>query len=366
MSIFLEIAKLVILEKTTNIKNASKEADVSGLTQFRGFLSSSLKRDTVLSAKKRDCLTALESKISELPTTEDDHDTLKQLKILVSMCITDTTDAAMEKEHSRGETEPALESLSILLQTIFDKLESLSLLNIARDNDPLNIFRFFAADYYAKRIVKAHMPSLVSTVISHPSVLPTVTFEAQQEALVEASLISFARDVAAINTADPDYHGVKKRMLLGLMLNLAFENDELAAAHPLLRGLVSPDSGLLKTCLKNARAEMTAEINLVALKHAVVVPLPLGSPLATAPPAGEEGERSRAAGDGSTAVPLIAVEELPPPPAASDAISIAALVKGGGTFPPANGAGGTGKKNKKGGAGVPAAASVEGAKSGMA
>lgn len=361
MSIFLEIAKLVILEKTTNIKNASKEADVSGLTQFRGFLSSSLKRDTVLSAKKRDCLTALESKISELPTTENDHETLKQLKILVSTCITDTTDAAMEKEHSRGETEPALESLSILLQTIFDKLESLSLLNIARDNDPLNIFRFFAADYYAKRIVKAHMPSLVRTVISHPSVLPTVIFEAQQEALVEASLINFAKDVAAINTADTDYHGVKKRMLLGLMLNLAFENDELAAAHLLLRGLVSPDSGLLKACLKNARAEIIAEPNLAALKHAIVVPLPLGSPLATAPPAGEEGERSRAAGDGSTAVPVIAVEELPPS-AASDAASIAALTRVG-TFPVANGgAGSSSKKKGKDGGVTVATVRVDGGK----
>lgn len=379
MSIFLEIAKLVILDKTADITKASESIDNSTITQLRSFLSTSIlstniSRDTALSAKKRGLILSLEEKIRELPAakngdgTLNDHESLKQLKSLLSTCITETTEAATVKEHGRGDTEPALESLSILLQNIFDKLESLSLLNIERDTDPLNIFRFFAADYYAKRIVKAHMPSLVTTVISHPSVLPTVTFEAQQEALVEASLVSFAKDVAAINKDAPDYHGVKKRMLLGLMLNLAFENDELAAEHPLLRGFVSPDNGLLKTCLKNARAEITMEPSLAALKHAIAVPLPLGSPPATAPPAGEEGGGLMRAGDGSAAMPLIAVEELPPPAAASDAASIAALVKGGsGTFPPAaNGAGGTGKKNKKGGAGTPAAISVEGAKLGMA
>ena len=141
MTIFLEVAKKIIIDKATAITTASRDADLSTFNYARNMVGQG--RNTELSAEKRLLIDRLLPKIRELVDGEDDGVTLHGLKELITNCLKEVAEASLKREHTRGDTERGLESLEALVQIIFDKLHSLHLLEVLHDETPLNSFRHY-------------------------------------------------------------------------------------------------------------------------------------------------------------------------------------------------------------------------------
>ena len=159
MTIFLEVAQEVIenIVKTTSAKSA--EADTSTGNTILTYVSSKFfhtgfaGRDQELGKEKRTRIELLLPSILEIAPDSDDKATLDQLIALIKACKKDTEIATKTRKQGNGMTEGALDKLVLILQDIYSKLDSLKLLNIPHDTDPLNSFRYYVALYYGKKIV---------------------------------------------------------------------------------------------------------------------------------------------------------------------------------------------------------------------
>ena len=258
MTIFLDVAKIIIRDKIKAIQTASKESDASIFQTT--LMRAQLGRDLGVSAAKRERLDSLSTQIASISDQTNDADTLTLLKQMVQDSLITVKEVASAAGYLRGNTESELERLCTILDTIYRALGILDICNIHRDTDPLNIFRYYAAIYFARKIVINESPTTVDVIKAHVKILSTTPFFSAQENLVITTLKECTRDVSALSSSHEGYTLSKKQFVLASIETLRRANERLISATlgraSFFATVLSPDDGILLECMDHAQLKI--------------------------------------------------------------------------------------------------------------
>jgi hypothetical protein len=296
MTIFGEVARKVIHERVRAACTASADADISTSTTF--FAQIGFARDLTLSKAKRELM--IEKLLPDIdkPTNSVDDDTVcKHFQTLIRNCKNETLNKANSNpiKFGKGTTEPALDKLIMILQTIFDKLTDLNLLNIPNDQDPLNNFRYYVALYYAKKIAADSEAGSWDINLAKK-----IDLTRAQETLIVRALTTCTKNINKIDgdkklldqllekepSSQEDLeHKEMRRSQIALSVSWLQQNnnDVCQRFTPSTPGLAyfDPNDGILTRCLDEAVAaigELDCAPKPVFPEQNQTIPLRVGSP----------------------------------------------------------------------------------------
>ena len=184
MSIFLSIIQRVLIPKIDELCVKSESADYSWFNKL--LVTTNLGgRDLEVSARKRHHLNELKNSLQELQDTQpiSDADTLQSIKTLIETCYTNLNGARQteRKSYPESSSDQMLWMLPNLIEHIYQKLETLDVLNKQQTDDPLDIFEYYIAYYCATKIVNKRYQSLLEYGLSHPFIANTGLIAAKKE-----------------------------------------------------------------------------------------------------------------------------------------------------------------------------------------
>ncbi len=250
MTIFLEISKQLLLRKLRSSCDESTTADQSTINHFRSLFNAG--RDTTLSAAKR---VQIESLISKIESYEDEHQkddaSLKALIDFLKGCLKEIETA--RAGHPIGKTEPILERLQVFLQSAFDRLRELNLLNTPHDEDPLNTFRFHQAYYCIEKKYSEYEMGMLEQLTKE------VEFRAKQEILLVEAFRRCIKYLEAKSPQHPLYAEAKLDHIFLHIIELQQHNKQLCADYSLFGVLLSDDK--LNRCLDRALIEIIEDMD---------------------------------------------------------------------------------------------------------
>ena len=266
MTIFDEVAQAIIHKAVKAMSAASNAADISFKTQV--FSQIGFQRNVTLSKIKRNLIEeGLLSRVTVPTDRINDSERREQLEGMIRHCKTQTLSAAAQHGLARGDTEDALDALIILLQTIFDKLDSLHLLNTPHDKDPLNSTRYHMALYFALKLdAKRYISSL------DPSLAKGLELAVEEEKLVTNSLADCTALIKKMDedkmqlaqfldpqhpkTEDLEYQERRRISILLFISKLQQETRDLYQKYSTWLDLFNPIDNILTKCLEKAVEEI--------------------------------------------------------------------------------------------------------------
>ena len=267
MTVFREVARKVINDIVHATSEASSLADTSTTTKFFNLVG--LPRDLALSKIKRDLIVSLLPEVDTLVNekgSSNDSAMCARLQILITKCKTDAATAATVSRQNSGSTELALDSLIILLQSIFDKLAELKLLDIPHDDDSLNIWRYYVALYYAQKIAANRDPSLWGHIVAYPNLASKIELTEKQDALLIESFKTCTNDISIIDKFAPKkddldyakYQEMRRSHVYLSVYKLQQENKEICDAYTptALLAFLDPNDRILVKCLETTIEEL--------------------------------------------------------------------------------------------------------------
>ena len=266
MSIFSEIARLIISEKLKAIHDASEEADKSFATSLRAVLSAviepilatDLKRSLVLSAEKRQEVINLGEEIQlSIQRGVEDFELIKALKKSIEACRQKVQLLTTAKDKRSGETETCLDLLVVVLQSTFDRLNHLELLDTPYDATPLNSIRYAIGLYFA--LQSSHEKD--KSYLEHAADMIRTsreTFAEQQIKILVAALTKCNALTAALVTEPALFQSTVIDLIKGLIydnnkLDIKYNQHFLSGA-----GSVGTDSVLFEQCFQGAIEEISS------------------------------------------------------------------------------------------------------------
>ncbi|WP_019215821.1 VOC family protein [Legionella tunisiensis] len=205
MTIFLQVAKIILARRIKQIRNDSVSTD-SGLTnQVISLLSLGFfGRDKELSATKQDLDDDLLSELHAVSDGENDEATLEILKGLITACKESAKLASSEKGYDEGTSGPALQAVITLLDDIYKKLEAaekegVKLLDIPDDHTPLNAYRYQTIRYLAQKVEDAGNKTLLSKLLQNPQISSCYKLAEEKEKLLIANLKQCEENIGELN-----------------------------------------------------------------------------------------------------------------------------------------------------------------------
>ncbi|KTC86941.1 hypothetical protein [Legionella brunensis] len=273
MTIFLDIAKPYMIEMIKEIRDKSVSADKSTTNALLGWIS--LGRDEELSKAKRDLADRLLIDLDSLKDQKDDAATYESLKKLVNDCKVAAAKKSKEKNYDEGKFGPRMLRALQLLDNLFNKIKEAKLLDISHDEEPLNLFRYYAACYYAQKINDAHRISGISKLAQNPKLTTFSQLSESKEQAIIKTLAECELDLGTLDTQHVDYEETKKKRVLEWLDKLERANKKLCEEHgstvsiPITFALFStinialptlqPDSGFLEECIQKAKKSIDPE-----------------------------------------------------------------------------------------------------------
>ena len=185
MSIFLEIIQLLLVPKIDELHNSSQAADESYLNLGRTLLGYG--RNIKVSQSKREQLILFKRSLMDLKDAEtvSDQDMLRSIKALTDKCLVNLREArSTELFFPESSTDQIIRSFLSLAEEIYAKLDQIKVLNIKHTEDPLTIFQYHIAYYFAKKIMDCTYPNIVEQIIAHPLVAQTGKLTANKEQFI--------------------------------------------------------------------------------------------------------------------------------------------------------------------------------------
>ncbi|WED42785.1 hypothetical protein [Legionella cardiaca] len=273
MTVFLDIVKPYIVEMIKDIRDKSVSADNSTSNTILGWMS--LGRDDELSKAKRDLADKLLIALDKFANEDSDKLTYENLRALLIKCKSDAAQKAKEKNYDEGKFGPRMKRTIDLLDNLFAKFTEVKLLDIPHDDEPLNVFRYYAASYYAQKIHDGHRISGVSKLAQNPKLTTFSALSDSKEKLIIKTLNECESDLTTLDEKHVDIKENKKKRVLEWLDKLERANYELCTMHgstisiPITFAFFStinialptlhPDSGFLEECIKKAKNEIDPE-----------------------------------------------------------------------------------------------------------
>lgn len=280
MTIFLDIAKLYLTAAIKKIKDDSTYADNSASNKFFNWLN--FGRDKELSMVKRSVADKLLIHLEQISDDKTDEKTLEQLKKLLSESKDDAAEASHKKNYNEGHFGSAIDNVTLVLEKLFKRIKKANLLNIPHDNEPLNIFRYYIATYYAQKIEDIDKMTMVQKLMQNPKLTSFYELSENKEELVTQTLAACEKDLQTLDAEHRQYKVTKKFRVLEWLDRLGRANDELCkqySAHfhiPVYLAFTSiniqlpslhPNGGFLELCMHNARQAIDSTYSASKIMH---------------------------------------------------------------------------------------------------
>lgn len=205
MTIFLQVAKIILARRIKQIRNDSVTAD-SGLPNrvitfcSFGFFG----RDKELSSTKQDLDDALLSQLDVVQDGVNDKATLESLKQLINSCKDSAGEASRTKGYDEGTSGPAMQTVITLLDDIYKKLDTtekeggVKLLDVVGNGTPLSVYRYLTTRYLAQKIEDASNQSLLEKLIQNPQISSCHQLAEEKEKLLKANLKECEQEIAKL------------------------------------------------------------------------------------------------------------------------------------------------------------------------
>lgn len=257
MTIFLKIVKEILHVKIFAIRDMSLNADGSLLNQGLTLVGEG--RDLELSSAKRELLeNTLLLKISGLVGSDNDMTNLGQLQALIIACRREAKSKSVDKGYDEGASGPAIQKLVDLLQSIFDKLAELKVLNTPHEGDPLHVFHYFLASYCAQKIAADHDLGFIVRLAKNPLVSTSRKLAKEKNDLVLAAIDECSTDLNCLDPKNPGYPAAREKTILTCIDKLRRDNRTLCVDNAKFFGVFfQPSLGVLEECMAKAVTDIT-------------------------------------------------------------------------------------------------------------
>ncbi len=258
MTIFLAVCKETLQREIRRLCTASKAADNSIKNKVLSFAG--LGRDQELSNTKQQLAnTTLWAQIMALEDQDTDKLTLDKLSQMIDECRRAAAQSAQQKGLGEGSFRDKMMRIQDLLKSFFEKLEQQKLLDISVDNDPLNVFRYYAAAYFAIKTEEAEHVTTLQRAAQNPAVSSAKKIADEKTQLIQTALDECIETLGTLNNRSPNYETVRKRLVLQQVHLLIQANRELCDSSPQMElgvWTVKASYGLLDALMSKAREDI--------------------------------------------------------------------------------------------------------------
>ncbi|KTD19837.1 hypothetical protein [Legionella londiniensis] len=256
MTIFLDIAKTIIVEEVNTIIKNSLDQDQSvmnlSLTTF------GLGRNPELSNTKRTLLEVLKKEIESIHD-KNDATALQTIKKCIENTLKQAKEESTKKGYNGGNTGFALLLMIQSIDTIYKTLEEQELLNIPHDNQPLNVFYFFAALYIAKKISEKNTTGVVKSLVSNPNISRVNELAHLKESLLWEKIKSCKKELNTLDKKHEEYDLNVRKCVLRSIEELLKSNQQFCYEKKSL--FYKPGLGLLYELMSQASKIIKSAMN---------------------------------------------------------------------------------------------------------
>lgn len=270
MTIFLHIVKIFLKERIKKTRDHSVAADRTFQNITLGFIG--LGRNPALAKSKRDLADELLVTLEGTQGRENDEENVKLLRILLTKCKDEAAEKSREKKYDEGSFGPAMDNILLFLEKIHSKFEKYNLLNIPHDEEPLNIFRYYAGMYYTKKIDDELNVSTIGSLARNPKLTCFFELTQEKENLILITLEACEKDLDTLDQKHEHYQLTKKARVCESLDRLERHNKELCKKYSLSSDIpvslslfsslnfrlptLCPTEGFLEECILNAKHDI--------------------------------------------------------------------------------------------------------------
>ena len=198
-------------------------------------------RDTKLSLDKRERLQGLIAQLKQYVSDKSDADALADIKALITQCKTDAAKLATDKQFDEGRTGTVLAAALLMVQSFYDKLNTLQLLDICKDDaQAFSVFQYYIAVYCSHMVIALHNLGKIGQFAEHPQLSCLHALNQQKEEAISTALSHCQRDCDLLDSTHEGYpRAVIRQVLFNiealLRHDLALCNAQSMALNALLR-----------------------------------------------------------------------------------------------------------------------------------
>lgn len=266
MSIFVEIVRHFLVQTIMTTQADSLNADNMPTNAF--FTSIGLGRDLGVSEKKRTQLDLLLPLIQQFTPTKNDKGSLVQLSTLLLDCKNSLLKMGAQQGFKKGLSEHALAESIELIRAIYDQFQKSNLLDIPNQTDPLTIFQYQAAFFFAEKIKLASHSGMLQQIVTQRRVTNLPSLADAQEQLIISMIARCKELLAALDKSHRDYDKSVYLIVKSHIEELIRANDALAESIHSALGiferchLISSGSALLLQCMNKALTLIIEDIDM--------------------------------------------------------------------------------------------------------
>jgi hypothetical protein len=263
MTVFVEIGKLFLRKAIQEAINNSIAADNSCTNAILGLVNCA--RDLNVAEAKRNELMKLQKAIDQFKSDQPDAIALVEFQILLNQYKSKNAELARTHQLNEGATGQALTQALELIQSIFLQLQRIELLDIATDQNPLNIFQYFSAKYFAIKIFNDQRANTIQQATGKLSISIVRERANKRELLIHETLKQSIQHLAMIRKDLPNYSTVVIDRIIENINALLRQDKELCAESPLINiattladtiRLSQQDDQLLPDCMLEALTDI--------------------------------------------------------------------------------------------------------------
>ena len=258
MTIFLEVAKAVIVEEIDKIIKNSKRMDQSIVNMSLTTLG--IPRNLELANTKRALLEELKKNIQGVQDILKDETSLSTLQQYIETCKVVTRNESNNKGYNEGTTGPSLTRLKDNIDIIYKKMNEHQLLDVPHNTHPLHVFYYYAARYSAQKTVETDGKNLVQTVISNPNISVTHELTQMKEQILWQCIQNCETELTTLDKQHAHYDDNVKSCVLRSINQLLDTNKDACKQKTSL--FFRPDFGLLHELMSQAAKKMSHYIKM--------------------------------------------------------------------------------------------------------
>lgn len=260
-SIFVEICKQHLLNIIDTAIDNSRSADQSFANQGLGYIG--WQRNEQLAEDKRQHMKKLRAVIETYnPTIINDDGAFSFFTEQLTSTKRIITASSKEKDKSQGITGFALSKGLELIPAIAEQLRQTSLLNVPRDNEPLHLFQYYIAHYFATKVANQIDATVIQQVTESIQLSKFKSRERERERTILSIIADCKSTIAALPIDRFDYKKLVRLQVTTSIERLQTADAQLTTKYgALLTGTLlalsffggaQPDEALLPNLLDSA------------------------------------------------------------------------------------------------------------------
>ena len=266
MTIFIEITQQFL--RNLFLETCQSSIDADNPTRRNVLFWHVTPRDTQLSLDKRERVQGLIAQLKQYVSDKPDVEALIDIKALITQCKTVTAKLATDKKFDEGNTGAVLAAALLIVQSFYDKLNTLQLLDIAKDEEQaFSVFQYHIAVYCSQMVIASYNLGKIGQLAEHPQLSCLHALNQEKEEAISTALAHCQRDCGLLDSAHEGYQRAVIRQVLCniealIRHDIALCNAQSMALTTLL--LLLEATGLYQSTIQQLQLCMNAAIGDIA------------------------------------------------------------------------------------------------------